>query len=225
MIALSRRRSRWALRWAISLLLLLLGLVALALLNRTVLTGSGQSAVLARLGAAPAADGRLLGHFPYAEVDPAQLVSIAPGQQLQQDAAKALLAMQSGARDEGIDLVVLSAFRSQAVQNRLFFEIKSERNQTARERARVSAPPGYSEHGTGYAVDLGDGAAPASNLSTAFDQTAAFAWLQANAARYQFVLSFPRGNSQGVNYEPWHWRYEGTAQALRVFEPAQRLSQ
>ncbi|MFZ9229300.1 MAG: M15 family metallopeptidase [Prochlorococcaceae cyanobacterium] len=224
-IPLSRRRSPWALRWALSLLLLLLAMVALAALNQGVLTRTGQSAVFERLGAAPAADGRLLGHFPYEEVDPDQLVSIAPGQQLQQDAAKALLAMQRGARDEGIDLVVLSAFRSQAVQNRLFFEIKSERNQTARERARVSAPPGYSEHGTGYAVDLGDGAAPASNLSTSFEQTAAFAWLQANAARYQFVLSFPRGNSQGVNYEPWHWRYEGTAQALRVFEPAQRLSQ
>ena len=224
-IPLSRRRSPWALRWAVSLLLFLLAMVALAALNQGVLTRTGQSAVFERLGAAPAADGRLLGHFPYEEVDPDQLVSIAPGQQLQQDAAKALLAMQRGARDEGIDLVVLSAFRSQAVQNRLFFEIKSERNQTARERARVSAPPGYSEHGTGYAVDLGDGAAPASNLSTSFEQTAAFAWLQANAARYQFVLSFPRGNSQGVNYEPWHWRYEGTAQALRVFEPAQRLSQ
>jgi D-alanyl-D-alanine carboxypeptidase len=224
-IPLSRRRSPWALRWALSLLLLLLAMVALAALNQGVLTRTGQSAVFERLGAAPAADGRLLGHFPYEEVDPDQLVSIAPDQQLQQDAAKALLAMQRGARDEGIDLVVLSAFRSQAVQNRLFFEIKSERNQTARERARVSAPPGYSEHGTGYAVDLGDGAAPASNLSTSFEQTAAFAWLQANAARYQFVLSFPRGNSQGVNYEPWHWRYEGTAQALRVFEPAQRLSQ
>ncbi|MFZ9270323.1 MAG: M15 family metallopeptidase, partial [Prochlorococcaceae cyanobacterium] len=206
-IPLSRRRSPWALRWALSLLLLLLAMVALAALNQGVLTRTGQSAVFERLGAAPAADGRLLGHFPYEEVDPDQLVSIAPGQQLQQDAAKALLAMQRGARDEGIDLVVLSAFRSQAVQNRLFFEIKSERNQTARERARVSAPPGYSEHGTGYAVDLGDGAAPASNLSTSFEQTAAFAWLQANAARYQFVLSFPRGNSQGVNYEPSHWRY------------------
>ncbi|MEB3173264.1 MAG: M15 family metallopeptidase [Cyanobacteriota bacterium] len=205
------------------------GLLAVAagtvLFNATLFDRSGRSAVLARLGAKPAADGRLLGHFPYAEANPRDLVSIAPGQKLHRDAARALLTMQNQARLEGVELAVLSAFRSQAIQNRLFFEIKSERNQTARERARVSAPPGYSEHSTGYAVDLGDGRAPATNLSTAFEQTAAFAWLQANAARFQFALSFPRGNAQGVNYEPWHWRYEGTAQALRVFEPAQRLGE
>jgi D-alanyl-D-alanine carboxypeptidase len=110
------------------------------------------------------------------------------------------------------------------VQQQLFFEVKSERNQSALERARVSAPPGYSEHSTGYAVDLGDGSAPQTNLSQDFDQTAAFVWLQANAARFHYVLSFPPGNAQGVNYEPWHWRFEGSAQALRVFEPAQRLN-
>jgi D-alanyl-D-alanine carboxypeptidase len=88
----------------------------------------------------------------------------------------------------------------------------------------VSAPPGFSEHSTGYAVDLGDGSEPATNLAPSFDQTAAFAWLQAHGARYHFTLSFPRDNPQGVSYEPWHWRFEGSAEALKVFEPAQRLS-
>jgi zinc D-Ala-D-Ala carboxypeptidase len=172
----------------------------------------------------PAADGRLLGHFPYREVPAADRVSVAPGLELHRDAAEALLAMQDAARVDGIDVVLLSGFRSLALQQQLFFEVKSERNQSALERARVSAPPGYSEHSTGYAVDLGDGAAPQTNLSQAFDQTAAFLWLKANAARFHYVLSFPPGNAQGVNYEPWHWRFEGSAQALRVFEPAQRLN-
>ena len=72
--------------------------------------------------------------------------------------------------------------------------------------------------------DLKSTSQPGAKLSQSFEQTAAFSWLKANGARYQFVLSFPHGNSQGVSYEPWHWRYEGTTQALQVFEPAQRLS-
>jgi D-alanyl-D-alanine carboxypeptidase len=120
--------------------------------------------------------------------------------------------------------VVLSAFRSHTLQKELFFDVKSDRNQSARERAMVSAPPGFSEHSTGFAIDLGDGLAPATNLSPSFDQTGAYAWLQANAARYHFILSFPRGNAQGVSYEPWHWRFEGSAEALKLFEPAQRLA-
>jgi D-alanyl-D-alanine carboxypeptidase len=151
-------------------------------------------------------------------------VAIAPGLSLHRDAAAALLAMQRDAASSGVELVVLSAFRSHTLQKELFFDVKSDRNQSARERAMVSAPPGFSEHSTGFAIDLGDGLAPATNLSPSFDQTPAYAWLNANAARYHFTLSFPRGNSQGLSYEPWHWRFEGSAEALQLFEPAQRLA-
>jgi D-alanyl-D-alanine carboxypeptidase len=119
---------------------------------------------------------------------------------------------------------LLSAFRSKDVQQQLFFAVKAQRNQTSLDRAKVSAPPGFSEHSTGYAVDLGDSRLPQTNLSYDFMQTKAYRWLVNNAARYQFVLSFPQGNPQGVSFEPWHWRYEGSTDALRVFEPAQRLS-
>jgi D-alanyl-D-alanine carboxypeptidase len=169
-------------------------------------------------------DGRLLGHFPYPEVSEQDLVEVSPGQALHRDAARALLAMERAAASEGISLVVLSAFRPTALQKELFFEVKAERNQSALQRSRVSAPPGFSEHSTGYAVDLGDGRAPQAHLSEAFAQTEAYRWLRANAARYHFVLSFPPDNPQGVIYEPWHWRFEGTAEALKLFEPAQRLA-
>lgn len=175
------------------------------------------------LAARLSADGRLLGHFPYREAPQAELLAIAPGRLLHRDAADALVAMQRAAQADGVELVVLSAFRSIAMQKELFFDVKSERAQSARERAQVSAPPGFSEHSTGYAVDLGDGQAPGTNLAEAFADTDAFRWLQEHAARYHFVLSFPAGNSQGVSYEPWHWRFEGTADALKTFEPAQRL--
>jgi D-alanyl-D-alanine carboxypeptidase len=144
--------------------------------------------------------------------------------ELQRDAAESLQSLQAAAAADGVDIRVLSAFRSVALQKRIFFDVKSERNQTALERARVSAPPGFSEHSTGYAVDLGDGRQPGANLSPALERTAAFVWLQANANRFHFQLSFPQGNRQGVSYEPWHWRFEGSADALRTFEAAQRLS-
>ena len=172
----------------------------------------------------PGQDGRLLGHFPYPEALVDQLVPVEAGIELHRDAALSLDAMRRAAAADGVDLRLLSGYRSQELQKSIFFDVKSERNQTAAERAKVSAPPGYSEHSTGYAVDLGDGADPATNLSAAFERTAAFSWLQDHAASYHFTLSFPAVNSQGVSYEPWHWRFEGSADALRRFEPARRLA-
>jgi D-alanyl-D-alanine carboxypeptidase len=179
---------------------------------------------VAGLNARLAADGRLLGHFPYPEAPAASLVTFAPGLALREEAARELLEMQRAAAADGVQLTVISAFRSQALQRHLFFEVGAERKQSPEERAQVSAPPGFSEHSTGFAVDLADGRNPQTNLSTSFETTDAYAWLQANAVRFHFLLSFPANNRQGVNYEPWHWRFEGSTEALRLFEPAHRLS-
>jgi zinc D-Ala-D-Ala carboxypeptidase len=187
---------------------------------RTLITPTPVPGLAARLGP----DGRLLGHFPYPETQPDDLVAIAPGLRLRLEAARALEAMRSAAEADGITLTVLSAYRSVALQKQLFFDVKAERNQTSADRARVSAPPGFSEHSTGYAVDLGDGRLPATNLMESFETTEAYRWLDRHAARFHFVRSFPKGNRQGVIYEPWHWRFEGSTEALEMFEPAQRLA-
>jgi D-alanyl-D-alanine carboxypeptidase len=200
------------------------GVAVLALLLFTPLRQRLLAPPVAGLTARPSADGRLLGHFPYPEAPQASLTAIGPGLALRREAAEALRQMQRAAAADGVELQVLSAFRDRALQQHLFFDVKADRNQDARTRARVSAPPGFSEHSTGYAVDLGDGRLPASNLSVGFEASPAFRWLMANANRYHFTLSFPRANRQGVSYEPWHWRYEGSTEALRLFEPAQRLT-
>ena len=187
---------------------------------RSVLTPPPVAGLNARLSR----DGRLLGHFPYPEARPDTLITLAPGHALHRDAAEAFTAMQRAAAADGVNLVVLSAFRPIALQKQLFFDVKAERNQSSLDRAHVSAPPGFSEHSTGYAVDLGDAGTPSANLSRAFDATPAYRWLSTHAARFHFHLSFPKGNRQGVSYEPWHWRYEGSTEALRLFEPAQRLA-
>ncbi len=170
----------------------------------------------------PAADGTLLNHFPYNEAPSAELQAISPdgGIRLRKAAAKAFKEMVAAAQADGVSLFPISGFRSVEDQNHLFFDVKAERGQGATKRAEVSAPPGYSEHHTGYAVDLGDSSTPATNLSQTFEQTAAFKWLEANAARYSFELSFPKGNTQGVSYEPWHWRFVGDRDSLETFYKA-----
>lgn len=171
--------------------------------------------------ATPSAD-TLLNHFAYTEAPQSDLAPIVPDGsiKMRKTAAKAFREMTAAAQQAGVSLVPISGFRSIADQKYLYFDVKAERNQDAAERAKVSAPPGYSEHHTGYAVDIGDGNAPALNLSQDFDKAAAYRWLKANANRYSFELSFPKNNRQGVSYEPWHWRYVGDIQSLKTFYKA-----
>ena len=165
-------------------------------------------------------DDQLLGHFKYPEAQPENLVALYPGFQLHKDTMLALKKMRDAAYLDGVELVFLSGYRSIDLQREIFYENKSIRNQIAIQRSRVSAPPGYSEHSTGYAVDIGDRKMRETDFEVSFEGTPAFRWLMKNAAKYHFVLSFPRNNSQKVSYEPWHWRFEGTVDALKQFDLA-----
>ncbi|MEM1426480.1 MAG: D-alanyl-D-alanine carboxypeptidase family protein, partial [Cyanobacteria bacterium P01_H01_bin.130] len=121
----------------------------------------------------------LLGHLPYEEAPADELVAIsADGRfQAREAAAESYTRMAEEARRAGIPLVVLSAFRSIDLQQQIFFDIKASRRQTPGERAEVSAPPGYSEHHTGYAIDFGDGEAPSTHFLEDFETTRTFEWL------------------------------------------------
>lgn len=136
---------------------------------------------------------------------------------LRSAAATSFLHMQHAARQDGVYLIPLSGYRSVESQKSVFFGIKSERNEPLRERAKVSAPPGYSEHHTGYALDVGDVDRSDTHLEFEFEQSAAFRWLQENANRFHFELSFPPGNEQGIMYEPWHWRFVGNDHSALTF--------
>ena len=135
--------------------------------------------------------------------------------------SQSLLKMREDAKLEGVYLVFLSGYRSIKLQEEIFYSLKSIRNQSASERARVSAPPGYSEHSTGFAIDIGDANYREKDFEVEFENTAAFRWLKNNAAKYHFKLSFNK-NNKNVDYEPWHWRYEGSIEALKVFESSNR---
>ena len=162
-------------------------------------------------------DHRILGHLPYNEIPNEKLVLIEPNVEVHIDMRDSLLKMREEAKKEGIYLVFLSGYRSINLQNYIFYSLKSIRNQEAAERARVSAPPGYSEHSTGFAIDIGDATQRETDFETEFENTEAFRWLIKNAAKFHFKLSFNKNNKY-IDYEPWHWRYEGSIEALKVFE-------
>jgi len=166
-------------------------------------------------------DARILGHLPYNEIPKDKLVLIEPNIEVHIDMRDSLLNMRKEARKDGIYLVFLSGYRSKNLQNDFFFSLKSIRNQEAAERARVSAPPGYSEHSTGFAIDIGDATKRETDFETEFQNTDAFKWLIKNAAKFHFKLSFTKDNKY-IDYEPWHWRYEGSIEALKVFETSNR---
>ncbi|BCD89209.1 peptidase [Pseudomonas solani] len=124
--------------------------------------------------------------------------------QLAPSAAKAWARLKSGASADGVDLHIVSAFRSVARQVSII-ERKLKAGLSLEQILAVSAPPLFSEHHTGLAVDIGTPGCPA--LETEFENTPAFAWLEKHAAAFGFQLSYPRGNPNGFDYEPWHWRF------------------
>ncbi len=168
------------------------------------------------------ADGRMLGHVPYAQVKASDLVSAPPGFaigapcQLRREAAgdigRMLVAADAVASVRG-RLRAVSCFRTVGHQRAVFCGGIGPRlrDKDPADRARFVGPPGYSEHATGYAIDFGSRPSPGCRDVTAcFAATPAGKWLIAHAADYGFELSFPAGNAQGVTYEPWHWRWIGT---------------
>ena len=159
-----------------------------------------------------------MGHFRMDEAPRHTLMKVDPEGRvtLRRAAAESFLRMQRDAATDGVYLLPISGFRSVEYQEKIFFNLKAERKQTAADRALVSAPPGHSEHHTGYAIDIstpsiGDA------LLTEFENTAAFRWLSRNAASYHFEMSFGRNNPMGVSYEPWHYRFVGDRHSLSTF--------
>ena len=123
-------------------------------------------------------------------------------QRLTPDTAASWQQMLAAARDDGVTLLIVSGFRDFEYQASLIRK-KINAGQTLSDILEVNAAPGFSEHHTGQAIDI---ASPGSRpLTEEFESSEAFAWLQENAARFGFSMSYPRDNPQGFIYEPWHW--------------------
>lgn len=127
---------------------------------------------------------------------------------LQAPAGAAWTRMRAAALRGDIVLEAISGYRSHAYQLGIFRR-KLERGLTLAQILEVNAAPGYSEHHSGCALDIGTPGEPPAEES--FEHTSAFDWLMRHAGEFGFALSYPRGNPHGIVYEPWHWCWRGAA--------------
>jgi zinc D-Ala-D-Ala carboxypeptidase len=164
------------------------------------------------------------GHLSYQEGDISQMTVVASYAQgknqrfekLVDETTQALMKLIYAARDEGVWIIPVSGFRTIDDQYKLF-EKQTQKLGSKEAASKLSAPPNYSEHHTGYAVDLTDGHFPQNDITYKFAETEAFKWLMNNAKKFGFEMSFPQNNPQGISYEPWHWRFIGSPKAVEIF--------
>lgn len=131
-------------------------------------------------------------------------VSINKALQIHGDVWPFLEEMLEDAEDDGIELRIASAYRSFDYQAELKTRYLTIYGSGANQ---FSADQGYSEHQLGSTVDFTSSEVGMS-IDTGFENTEAFRWLEDNAHKYGFTLSYPKGNSY-YQYEPWHWRFVG----------------
>lgn len=136
-------------------------------------------------------------------IDAAYILTGRKSQSFHGNALPFLEDMLDAAADDGIDLKVISAYRSFDEQ----MQLKGAYTQSYGSGANTfSADQGYSEHQLGTTLDLSDPTTNGPYLG--FKNTAAYGWLLDNAYRYGFILSYPEDNTFYV-FEPWHWRFVG----------------
>ena len=119
-------------------------------------------------------------------------------------AAHSWNAMHSTAWTLKIELLPLSGFRSVERQATII-RGKLGLGESISDILKSIAAPGYSEHHTGCAIDVGS--PEVLPLEEAFAHTHAFAWLIRHSEEFGFKLSYPKHNPHGFVYEPWHWRW------------------
>lgn len=132
------------------------------------------------------------------------------GSLLAAEAASAWVRLRSAAAADGVSLRIVSGFRDFDRQRQMFAGSLSGYSAAAVDaRLRWAAPPGFSKHHTGLAVDLAD-----PSTSGRFANSAGHAWLAdngyRNAMRFGFIPSYPPdGPPVGPDPEPWEWVYVG----------------
>ena len=128
-------------------------------------------------------------------------------------AARTWLRMRDAALRDDVVLEAISGYRSHDYQLGIF-ERKRSRGQSIDDILAVNAAPGYSEHHSGRAIDIGAPGEAAAEES--FEKTPAFAWLTDNAGEHGFAMSYPRDNPHGIVYEPWHWCWQAPVSTTPV---------
>ena len=127
------------------------------------------------------------------------------------------------ANNNGINIIVDSAFRSGNYQQMILEKVISEKGNEA---YKLVALPGTSEHQTGLAVDFAIYENGIYNDDIKEDDKEAI-WLKDNAWKYGFILRYPKGREDitGFNFEPWHYRFVGLELAFELYQTNQTLEE
>lgn len=154
-----------------------------------------------------------------------QTEEVQNGYEMDKRAAPAMREMIQAAKEDGVELMLCSAYRSIEKQQQLFDRSQqaymaqgmSEEEAYAK-TATETAIPGTSEHQTGLAADI---VTPTYQmLDAGFADTPAGQWLSEHAAEYGFVLRYPQDKQEvtGIIYESWHYRFVGKTHAKLMKE-------
>lgn len=130
------------------------------------------------------------------------------------DAANALENMFNDAKEDGINLIAISGYRSYDYQKVVYDRSVATEGQEYTNN--YVAIPGTSEHQTGLVMDLLSD--EYLSLDEGFENTMAFQWIMDNMTNYGFILRYPKGKEDitGYDYEPWHLRYVGVDVAEEI---------
>jgi zinc D-Ala-D-Ala carboxypeptidase len=141
------------------------------------------------------------------------------------EARSAFESMRKEALKQNIDLVAFSTYRDFARQKELYNGYVAKDGQEAADR--YSARPGYSEHQTGLAFDIGEAGQEEHWASASFGDTKGGKWLAENAHNYGFILRYPKGSESitGYMHESWHYRYVGKKAAAEIYKKGITLEQ
>ena len=158
-------------------------------------------------------------HYKYSDCNPKDPVDVGGGIKVHTKCKAAFEKMQAAAKKDGVNIYIVSGFRSEKYQINVFKKKFANKEYPTpdefQKRLRFSAPSGFSEHHTGLAIDI-------NSTEQSFANTKEYEWLKENAHEFGFEISFPENGKQGLGFEPWHWRYVGDEESKEIFEAARK---
>lgn len=142
--------------------------------------------------------------------------NFAPGES--KEARKAFEQLNKAAKKAGYTFDAFSTYRSYDRQKVLYDGYVKRDGKEAADT--YSARPGFSEHQTGLAFDIGEVGKPGDYADDRFGETEAGKWLAKNAHKYGFIMRYPKGKEKvtGYKHESWHFRYVGEKIATEIYE-------
>lgn len=171
-------------------------------------------------------------YHPMEEGYKPKLKELTPGYEVDERIVDSARKMLAAAKEDGMNIVVCSAYRSVNRQKQLFNEnvawhLKEKENywDAYAETKKSVAIPGTSEHALGLALDLVSG--NYMDLDEKQAETKEAKWLKENCYKYGFILRYPpeKMDITGIIYEPWHYRYVGVEDAKKIMESGLTLEE